>query len=507
LDQLHRHRRASRRSVVFRAPALSARDRRDLRRRGLGPSEAARQAALLHRPPAAVRLDRPCVVGDGVERWSTADRRLWAARAAGRRFVFFTPASGASSRLFAPLDALFRESRRTGTPPHRLAKGDAARFFRALPGLAIARPLAVRLRRRGFSLRRLLRAREWGPVLEELLSPGGLAAEPKGLLPFHCHGTGFRTAFEEHVRDAAATGERGARVHFTVSPRHREAFRRAARRAGRPPVSFSLQNPATDTLSLAASGGWARHSDGSLLFRPGGHGALLENLNALRADAVFIRNIDNVGRGAHRGRARLWRRALAGRLVSLVEAARTLDRGLARGEPTAVTAAARFLESTLGRRPPRGVARRSWLRAELARPWRVCGVVPNRGEPGGGPFWVKGAGGLSRQIVEAAQVGDVPAQRAIFRRARYFNPVDMAVAFRGPDGRPLALRRFVDETAVLVSSKRHEGHPIRVLERPGLWNGAMAGWNTVFVEMPVGLFHPVKTITDLLRPGHRTPSK
>ena len=166
-----------------RPPAFTPRDRRDLRRRGLSPAEAARQAALLLHPPAAARLIRPCAVGDGVERWSAADRRFWAARATGRRFVFFTPASGASSRLFAPLDALRRESQRTGAPPHRLATGDTARFFRALPGMALAGPLAARLRRRGFSLGRLLRAREWGPILEELLRPGGFASEPKGLLP------------------------------------------------------------------------------------------------------------------------------------------------------------------------------------------------------------------------------------------------------------------------------------------------------------------------------------
>lgn len=492
---------------MLRAPALTPRDRRDLRRRGLSPTEAVRQAALLLRPPSALRLDRPCAVGDGVERWSPSDRRLWAARAAGWRLAFFTPASGASSRLFAPLEALFRDSRRTGVPPHRLARGDAARFFRALPALALHKVLARRLRRRGFAVSRLLRAREWGPILEELLAPGGLAHHPKGLLPFHGHRGGIRTAFEEHLRDAGATAPRRSHAHFTVSPSHHAAFRRAARSVPGVPVSFSIQNPATDTLSLTEAGRWARRSDGGLLFRPGGHGALLDNLNALRADAIFIRNIDNVGRGAHRGRARLWRRALAGRLISLVEASRALDRGLARGEPAAKREAALFLEATLGRRPPRGANLRKWLRRELQRPWRVCGVVPNRGEPGGGPFWVKGVEGATRQIVEEAQVASSPAQRAIFQRSRYFNPVDMAVSTRGPDGRPLPLRRYVDESAAIVSAKKYEGRPIRVLERPGLWNGSMAGWNTVFVEMPAGFFHPVKTITDLLRPGHRTPVK
>lgn len=491
-----------------RPPALTPQDRLDLRRRGLTPADVAQQAVLLLRPPHPLKLDRPCAVGDGVERWSSADRRLWAARASGRRFVFFTPASGASSRLFAPLDALAREARRAGAPARRLARGDALRFFRELPTLALARPLAERLRRRGLNLSRLLRLGEWGPVLEELLGPGGMAHTPKGLFPFHRHRGGARTAFEEHLRDAAATAPRGGQAHFTVSPHHRRHFRRAARGlAGVARMSFSIQDPATDTLSLTESGAWARHADGRLFFRPGGHGALLANLNALRADAVFIRNIDNVGRGPHRARARAWRRALAGRLIALVEAAGALGRGLARGEPGVERDAARFVETVLGRRVPRGTDRRTWLVRELSRPWRVCGVVANRGEPGGGPFWVRGPDGSSRQIVEAAQLGPSPRQRAIFRRARYFNPVDMVVTTRGADGRSFDFRRYVDETAVIVSRKRHDGRGIRVLERPGLWNGAMAGWNTVFVEMPGGLFHPVKTITDLLRPGHRTPVK
>lgn len=492
----------------MRPPPLTPQDRLDLRRRGLTPADAARQAAWLFRPPHPLILDRPCVVGDGVERWSPSDRRLWVARASRRRFVFFTPASGASSRLFAPLNALAQEARRLGVSARRLARGDAARFFRALPSLALARPLAERLRQRGLSLTRLLRLREWGPVLEALLGPEGLAHTPKGLLPFHRYPDGVRTAFEEHLRDAAATAPRRGHAHFTVSPDHRTHFRRAARKAaGTVRVSFSIQNPATDTLSLTTSGGWARRADGRLFFRPGGHGALLSNLNALRADAVFIRNIDNSGRGPHRARARSWRRALAGRLISLVETSGALSRGLSEGKPGAEEDAARFVAAVLGRRAPGKTHRRIWLARELARPWRVCGVVINQGEPGGGPFWVQGPDGPSRQIVESAQVGPSRRQRDIFRRASYFNPVEMVVSTRGADGRIFDFRRYVDETAVIVSRKRHDGREIRVLEHPGLWNGAMAGWNTVFVEMPKGLFHPVKTITDLLRPGHRTPVK
>lgn len=492
----------------MRPPALTPQDRLDLRRRGLTPADVARQATLLFQPPRPLPLDRPCAVGDGVERWSPAERRLWAARAAGRRFVFFTPASGASSRLFAPLDALAREARRRNASARRLARGDAARFFRDLPSLALARPLAERLRRKGLSLARLLRLGEWGPLLEELVGPGGMAQTPKGLLPFHRYSTGVRTAFEEHLRDAAATAPRRGHAHFTVSPHHRRHFHRAAQgAAGGTRISFSIQNPATDTLSLTETGDWVRRADGRLFFRPGGHGALLANLGALRADAVFIRNIDNVGRGPHRARARVWRRALAGRLIALVETAGVLLRGLARGESTAERDAARFLEAVLGRRAPRTQNRRSWLVRELSRPWRVCGVVINRGEPGGGPYWVRGPEGPSRQIVEAAQVAPSARQREIFRRARYFNPVDMVVSTRDARGKSIDFREFVDDSAVIVSHKRHEGRVIRVLERPGLWNGAMAGWNTVFVEMPEGLFHPVKTILDLLRPGHRTPVK
>ena len=301
-----------------------------------------------------------------------------------------------------------------------------------------------------------------------------LRALPKGLLPFHRFGATTRTAFEEHLVEAAAIVRDGSgqcRLHVTVSPDHRAAFESALESArprlegetgARFDVTFSEQSPSTDTVALDESGRLFRDEDGRILFRPGGHGALLKNLQDTGGDVVLVKNIDNVVPDARRGPTILWKRLLAGYLA----------------------------------RRERDSAR--------DRPLRIVGVVRNEGEPGGGPFWVAGPGGESRQIVESAQVNLAdPAQAAIWGAATHFNPVDLACSLRDAAGRPFDLARFVDERAVFVSKKTHGGRPLRAFERPGLWNGAMAHWETVFVEVPGLTFAPVKTILDLLRPEHQ----
>jgi hypothetical protein len=304
-----------------------------------------------------------------------------------------------------------------------------------------------------------------------------LARTPKGLLPFHAYPGAPRTPFEEHLHEAAGTVRDAAglcRVHFTVSPEHRKAFedKLAEIRPGvesatgaRFSVSFSEQSPATDTIAGGADGGPFRTAAGGLLFRPGGHGALLKNLeDVARAggDVVLVKNVDNVVPDARRGPTLLWKRLLTGLLVRLERESRR------------------------------------------DRPIRVCGVVRNEGEPGGGPFWVAGPRGETLQIVESAQVDLAdPAQEAIWKTATHFNPVDLACSLRDAVGQPFDLARFVDENAVFIAEKTHEGRPLKALERPGLWNGAMALWETVFVEVPKETFAPVKTVLDLLRPEHR----
>jgi hypothetical protein len=413
--------------------ALSAADRAAIE------AEVARQLALFRDPPAPQRLARAATAGDGVVKIAESghaallDLADEAARAG--RLTKFVPASGAASRMFAFLRADGPE-----TPEKR-------EFFENVDAFAFAGDL------------------------------DRLADTPKGLLPFHRYPEGGRTAFEEHLYEAAGTVRDASglcRVHFTVSPEHRKTFEdklaevrpRVERATGaRFSVSFSEQSPATDTIAGGTDGGPFREASGALLFRPGGHGALLKNLGDMAragGDVVLVKNVDNVVPDARRAPTLLWKRLLTGLLVQIE------------------------------RSSPR------------TRPIRVCGVVRNEGEPGGGPFWVEGPAGESLQIVESAQVDlEDPGQAAIWKSATHFNPVDLVCSLRDVDGNPFDLGRFVDENAVFVAEKTHGGKPLKALERPGLWNGGMAFWETVFVEVPMATFAPVKTVLDLLRPEHR----
>ncbi|MBL0057947.1 MAG: DUF4301 family protein [Elusimicrobia bacterium] len=510
---------------------FSPRDRRDLIARGLRPRDARRQARLLRRPPPFPPLLRPCSIGDGIERLSRAERDRLArlARSADHagRFSRFIPASGAATRLFHPLlqlDRARKESRASagevlrqgGAPFSR----DAFRFFSELDRFALRSDLAKILKKiHQKNLPRLLAKQDLDPLLDALLGPKGLdlARRPKGLIPFHRIGPRSRTAFEEQVVESSAFADktRPVRVHFTVLPEHLAEYRRLGRQVseslkrrsrGLAELKFSVQDASLDTLALDADGGWVRRSDGGLLFRPGGHGALLANLEGTGGDLVFIKNIDNVPTPSHQAEGNLWRAALAGRLIEAQETSgRWIQAVRARNSPHGIIRQAEnFIRVTLGSGVPRGLTlaqRRARVVRLLTRPWRVCGMVPNRGEPGGGPFWVTGGEGPFVQIVEASQIPH--SREALLGRATHFNPVDMVVGLRDFRGKPFRLSPYADPSAAMVSRKHFEGQDILTLEHPGLWNGGMAHWNTIFVEIPARVFHPVKTINDLLRPGHR----
>jgi hypothetical protein len=501
-------------------PTLGAADLAELRERGISAEEAGRQLALLRRPPAWVRLDRPCTPGDGIETVAPREvpdllARHEAAAGAGR-LTKFVPASGAATRMFQELLAVV-DAERGGDPALALELLSEIRRFPFRESLRDA------LARTGQDLDELAAGGAFLEVLGALLGPDGLglAALPKGLLPFHAYREGSRTALEEHLVEAAAT-VRGAdgtcRLHLTVSPEHLDRFRDLLRTAGpaherrlgaRFDVSFSLQKPSTDTLAVGPDGTPLRDRDGRLLLRPSGHGALVENLNGLGADVVLIKNIDNVQPDHLRGATVEWKRILVGRLVEIEETVRALVRALEAGaDPAVLREAGSFARSRLRRELPAGVpaeATRRELLLALSRPLRVCGVVRNAGEPGGGPFWTRDAGGgASLQIVESAEVDRAsPAQRAIFEASTHFNPVDLVCGVRDARGRPFELRAFVNPDAVIVARKFQAGRELHALERPGLWNGAMARWNTVFVEVPPATFTPVKTVFDLLRPEHQ----
>jgi hypothetical protein len=476
-------------------------DRRQIAARGLSVPEVERQVAQLLRPPRFLALDRPATPGDGIVVLPETDRPGLIERAeraaADGRVMPFIPASGAASRMFkellacrARLAALPAEAKAAfsaATLREEAAAGDAASasvlaFVEGRDRFAFRDELRAAAEARGGVWDRLSADAPLSPLLDALLAPDGLAAaqRAKGLLEFHSSSDGPRTPFEEHMAEAASLWRDAAgrvRLHFTVSPEHRSRFeslltraqpRREQAAGARFEVEFSVQKPATDTVAVDLDGRPVRGDDASLLFRPAGHGALHANLGDLASaggDLLYLKNIDNVVPDARRGPTLLWARLLTGLLLRALE-----EEG-----------------------------------AALDRPVRVCGMVRNTGEPGGGPFWVRADdGSLSLQIVESAQVDPgSAAQQAILRSATHFNPVFLVCALRDPRGKPFDLDRFTDPDAVIVTRKSSGGADLLALERPGLWNGAMARWRTLFVEVPGEVFTPVKSVNDLLRPEHQ----
>lgn len=481
----------------------------------MGRSEAERQLALLASPPAAIRLDRPCSIDDGIRRLDPERQAELEAKAADAaatgRLMKFVPASGAASRMF---ESLVGASDAT--------VGSRAELVAELDRFPFRRSLAESLLSSGTSLEQAVEEGDHSRIVGALLeNPGlGYRSLPKALLEFHAYGEETRTAFEEHLVEAEPylRDRHGVCcLHFTVSEEHQKQFATTLQALRRPlserlgatfAVGFSTQSSATDTLALDSDGKPFRLQDGSLLFRPGGHGALIHNLSQLEADIVVVKNIDNIVPDAGKEPVIRWKKVLIGQLVETQERCFDLLESLQRGGGDSVLAeAVRFAGEKLGVAPRSREGLRDFLIDRLNRPLRVCGVVPNEDEPGGGPFWVRSAEGeISRQIVEASQTSDHPAQQSIFRSGTHFNPVDLICGMRDRYGRPYDLGRFVDPDAVFIAPKSSDGRELRALERPGLWNGAMARWNTVFVETPAETFAPVKTVFDLLRPAHQPPA-
>ena len=502
-------------------------DQRQLQEHGLSGQEVGRQLGLLHNPPQPVRLVRPATLDDGILNLVKGSRLMlevgWADLSSSGGITKFVPASGAASRMFRRLQEL-RESGEVDSDA-------VADLLDDLPRYAFYEDLEEAVAKSGEDLRDLIRRGQIGTILEHLLGDAGghglnYADQPKGLIRFHRYPGERRTAFEEHLVEAVGTvrDEQGVcRLHFTVSPEHQEAFEERLEEVREKyekryectfEVTFSHQDPATDTLAVDPEGRPFREDDGRLLLRPGGHGALISNLDDIEADVVVIKNIDNVVPEKRQELVLEWKRLLLGKLRELkdsVAGALALLESTG-GDDREVLEDAAEMAEMMGHPMPDEVAsaspdrQRNWLIDRLDRPLRLAGVVANEGEPGGGPFWVKDADGAeSLQIVEKSQVDlDDPEQAEIFEDSPHVNPVDLVCSVTDASGAPYDLTKYIDESAVFIADKSHQGRPLKALERPGLWNGAMAGWNTVFVEVPVKTFAPVKTVDDLLRKAHQT---
>ena len=504
---------------------------------GLTLEEVEKQLELFEMPPPYLRLNRPCTIEDGItvipEDRRQALTEIFEREAPKRVCLKFVPASGAASRMFKTLLRYLGQGNEImrGTISNEAQSGqkDALTlliFMNGIRHFAFFDELKSVMRGRGYDTEALIQKGDFTQIIDFILTEKGLdyANLPKGLLKFHYYKEGSRTAFEEHLVEAAhyVTGQNGtSALSFTVSREHLEKFRHLLEKVRSDDekkyhvsfdVSFSIQKSSTDTLAVDLNNRPFRQEDGTLLFRPGGHGALIENINDLKGDIVFIKNIDNVVPDWLKPETFKWKKILGGYLIATQKQIfHHLEKLMSDPDEKAVDKAMTFVTEGLSQWVPAAIengpveVKTAFLIKGLDRPVRVCGMVKNVDEPGGGPFWVGDATGEdSVQVVETAQIDpDSKEQQAIFTASTHFSPVDLVCGLRDWKERPFDLPKYVDSKAVFISRKSKSGKDLKALEHPGLWNGAMAKWISIFVEVPRITFNPVKTINDLLRKEHQ----
>ncbi|MDE6150666.1 MAG: DUF4301 family protein, partial [Prevotella sp.] len=441
-------------------------------------------------------------------------------KAEGKKIVKFVPASGAASRMFKDMFAFVDAEYDVPTTDFEKKYFDNIEHFAFYDALD-----ALLKEQNGKGVKELIAEGDYKSVAKGMLAKDGLnyGQLPKGMLLFHKYEEGARTPMEEHLVEgalyAASNGE--TNVHFTVSSEHLAFFKqKVADKAGyysnkygiKYDISFSEQKPSTDTVAANPDGTPFRNEDGTLLFRPGGHGALIENLNDISADIIFVKNIDNVVPDRLKPETTEWKQVIAGVLVTLQKRAfqylELLDSG--KYDHDKLIEIVKFVQNELCCRKTdikelEDADLVIYLRKKLNRPMRVAGMVKNVGEPGGGPFLAYNQDGTySLQILESSQIDKKnELYMKYFSEGTHFNPVDLVCAVKDYKGNAFNLPDFVDRTTGFISSKSKNGKELQALELPGLWNGAMSDWNTIFVEVPLGTFNPVKTVNDLLREQHQ----
>ena len=510
--------------------AFSQNDHLVLKQHGLSISQIEAQLKQLRQGVLPLQLVRPCCVGDGITQLSpqyTAEyhKRFQSAHAAGRVSKFI-PASGAATRMFKDLLQFLEKGSfpqvtklKDSSLPEKVAQG-----WEQLHQFPFIDSLRQYFETTGISIQNLYHTKQLAQVFQALLHiPGlGYAHLPKALLPFHQYPDGTRTPLEEHVHEAMRYAHKATgpiQLHLTVSAQFEKQVRahiesiqeKVAQNGIKLALTVSIQKSSTDTIALDSHEQPFRDDKGMLVLRPGGHGALLENLNDYQGDIVCISNIDNVAPDYLKEPIIECRMSLAGYLIELQEEIFDYLKQLELPQRVTVEKAEAFIQDHLQYQFPQSYNRLDFsgkvtqLKQFLDRPLRVCGVVQNTGDPGGGPFWVQHSdGSQSRQIVEQSQADpESEIQQQLFKSATHFNPVDMICGVRDYQGNPFNLLKFRDPETSFISHKTYEGRSLKVLEWPGLWNGSMADWVTLFVEVPRSTFNPVKTFLDWLHPNHQ----
>lgn len=504
---------------------LSKEDKELIEEKGISEEKIEQQLANFEKGFPYLKLKAAASVDNGINALSEDEVEelvhCWDKyKAEGHTITKFVPASGAASRMFKNIFEFLDMDYDVPTTDfeknfftniHNFA------FFDALNDACILNE--------GKGVDALIEEGEFKAIAANMLGEDGLGYGqlPKGLLQFHTYEDCARTPVEEHLTEAAlyASSQGETDVHFTVSTEHRELFLELIGRVLpqteeryhiKYNVTLSEQKPSTDTIAVNMDNTPFRTEDGKLLFRPGGHGALIENLNDLQSDIVFIKNIDNVVPDRLKADTVLWKQVIAGMLVKVQKQAfaylNLLDSG--NYSHADLEDMIRFVRHTLncdvpGLKDMEDTELHIFLRKKLNRPIRVCGMVRNSGEPGGGPFLAYNSdGSVSLQILESSQIDKEKKEYVeMFSKGTHFNPVDIVCAVRNYKGEKFDLRKYTDPNTGFISYKSKNGKDLKALELPGLWNGAMSDWNTLMVEVPLSTFNPVKTVNDLLRPQHQ----
>ncbi|GHA44914.1 hypothetical protein GCM10007103_27610 [Salinimicrobium marinum] len=512
---------------------FSKEDVSQIKEKGLTTDEVKRQIAIFERGNVVMNVREAATIRNGIISCSQEEMDklsgLYDSEKENLEVLKFVPASGAATRMFKAFYQFLDEydPGKESVEEYTEKKNDEKleMFFNRMKQLPFYDKVKQKITEEKNEFDTLPEDEQRLLFVKTMLTEEGLnlGDYPKGLVPFHKYEDHLATAFEEHLIEAAdyAASNGKAKLHFTVSEEHQEKFKaefteiqdRLEKETGvNFQVSYSFQDPKTDTVAVTLENEPFRDENGQIFFRPGGHGALLENLDKQDADLIFIKNIDNVVIPKYRKKLADYKKMLAGKLLELQKetfgSIEKLEKDISEEKLEEIINFTRkklnsglsidfdALEKT---------EKINVLKKKLNRPIRICGMVKNEGEPGGGPFWVTHKSGeISLQIVESAQIDhDNYQQSKIAQEATHFNPVDVVCGKKNYKGENFKLQDYVDEETSFIAKKTKDGKELKALELPGLWNGGMADWITIFVEVPVETFNPVKTVADLLKPTHQ----
>ena len=490
-----------------------------------------KQLNIFKNGEAKINLNRPAIINDGILKLTKEEFQKYSnyfdEKKGKLKLKKFVPASGAASRMFKFLNEFLNEfdleNETINAYINRKNANNLLIFLTGIEKFPFFKTIEKKLKELYSDFDSWHKDQKNYHFIKMMLdvSHFDYANKPKGILPFHNYKNYSATPIEEHLMESIlyASSNGGSNLHFTVSEIHKGLFEKSLNKIKNKiesennttiTINFSHQKTATDTISVDLNTIPFRDSNGKLVFRPGGHGALIENLNALDADVVFIKNIDNVVQNESETMA-LYKKGLAGILIELQSKIANYLSTLDEISEEEIDEIEIFLDEKLNHKVISDFAKYTleykitYLKEVLNRPIRVCGMVKNEGEPGGGPFWVNDSkGNATLQIVESSQIDlNNENQALIAEKATHFNPVDLVCAIKDYKGSKFDLREYIDVNSGFIVDKNKEGKPLKGYELPGLWNGAMANWITVFVEVPLITFNPVKTVNDLLKPAHQ----